>query len=1217
MKNITIFKKDNFIKFLSRFNEKLIENTHFNSLTPTDNADDCEVYLKSLEWALENRKTIKNIAIAGPHGSGKSSIIQTFIKQSVKSEKYFIRNFFPKYKFFNISLATFIDSQKKPEQTKEITDNDLQRLIELSILQQLFFHEEDSKIPDSRFKKIKRQKKSKLFGYSIAIIALLISSLFLLAPDFLAKYSLINISKSSTYLAHYIAVIITLIGLFLIIYKSSRSLIGLSIKKLNINNSAIEIDEEISKSILNNHLDEIIYFFEATKYSILVIEDLDRFGQTDVFTKLREINLLINNSNKIKRDVVFIYAIKDDMFLDKDRAKFFDFIIPIIPVINFSNSGDKIRKIVKQNNYRISEYLLDDLSMFIDDMRILYNIMNEYYIFSKKVDSNLNQNILLSIIVYKNIFPNDFMLLGQNEGDLYKTITKKNEYIKTKVSHLDDQISRIKEKIDQLEEQKIIDLRELRIIYISKVVEKVASKGFVGFNINNKILSISEYSKEEYFDNILKGSIIYYSRPYGNNEINTFTFKFVEIESEINKKLSYKDRVEIMLNKFKISELKKEIEVIYEQKSQVQKSKLKDLVFSKQILIETDSLKKIDLINILIRNGYIDENYMDYITIFHEGALTKSDYQFLINIKTEKQTAFDFIVIKTEDLIKKINEFAFEKEYVLNFNLVDKLLKISNQKSKKERLFQQLSNEKGITIEFIDKFIESTENLEIFISELCKYWTNIWNFINLKSLYVDEKKEKYFKLIIQHADVSTIAKIFESNKDQINNYSAFLKLSMDQGKIEKIIKTLDLKFSSIAIDSNKILLDYILTNNNYSLNPTMIRTLLIHKNIYNSESFEKMNYGFLLSTKLKPMIDYIESNIEEYVQNVYLSLDKNTEEETESYIKLINNEELKLELKEKIIKKVNTIIEEHSSIEDQATCNLMFKYFKISPTWINILESFKVEENKLNGDIISYLNSSKISEQLSRKQMGSDDPENKQVYTELCSAIIHQSEIKISSYKLITKSIPFWYESFEIDKLSKERIIILIENNDVNPTIKSYTFLAENFKGANVKLLEYYFDKFKDKLNQLSFDSDDLELILKSLKIKTQDKFIILNSCVDDIVIDNAESSKMVAQYIIDSDKYEARNSLKLSLFKNEDIPISIRIKLFNKYNSLANKNIIDQFLISLGSNYKEIADTSKKAKLDDNPLNATLLYNLVRKNYISSISKVKNVLRVNHKRIS
>ena len=72
---------DNFIKFLSRFDEKLIENTHFNSLTPTDNADECEIYLKSLEWALENRKTIKNIAIAGPHGSGKSSIIQTFIKQ--------------------------------------------------------------------------------------------------------------------------------------------------------------------------------------------------------------------------------------------------------------------------------------------------------------------------------------------------------------------------------------------------------------------------------------------------------------------------------------------------------------------------------------------------------------------------------------------------------------------------------------------------------------------------------------------------------------------------------------------------------------------------------------------------------------------------------------------------------------------------------------------------------------------------------------------------------------------------------------------------------------------------------------------------------------------------------------------------------------------------------------------------------------------------------
>ena len=43
----------------------------FNSLSPTDEAEKVEEYLNSLEWALQNRHKIKNIAIAGSYGSGK------------------------------------------------------------------------------------------------------------------------------------------------------------------------------------------------------------------------------------------------------------------------------------------------------------------------------------------------------------------------------------------------------------------------------------------------------------------------------------------------------------------------------------------------------------------------------------------------------------------------------------------------------------------------------------------------------------------------------------------------------------------------------------------------------------------------------------------------------------------------------------------------------------------------------------------------------------------------------------------------------------------------------------------------------------------------------------------------------------------------------------------------------------------------------------------
>lgn len=84
-----------------------------------------------------------------------------------------------------------------------------------------------------------------------------------------------------------------------------------------------------------------MYFFEVTKYRIVFFEDLDRLNDISIFVHLRELNNLLNNDDSIKeKPIVFIYAVKDNIFTKEDRTKFFDFIIPVIPVINSTNSGE-------------------------------------------------------------------------------------------------------------------------------------------------------------------------------------------------------------------------------------------------------------------------------------------------------------------------------------------------------------------------------------------------------------------------------------------------------------------------------------------------------------------------------------------------------------------------------------------------------------------------------------------------------------------------------------------------------------------------------------------------------------------------------------------------------------------------------------------------------------------------------------------------------------
>ena len=107
------------------------------------------------------------------------------------------------------------------------------------------------------------------------------------------------------------------------------------------------------------------------------------------------------------------------MFKDGKRTKFFDFIIPIIPVINSYNSFEFLK--MKLKNENIEESLLDDISLYIDDMRLLKNIVNEFKIYKGKlIQININNNKLLSFVVYKNLYPEDFSQLHFNEGEVYK-----------------------------------------------------------------------------------------------------------------------------------------------------------------------------------------------------------------------------------------------------------------------------------------------------------------------------------------------------------------------------------------------------------------------------------------------------------------------------------------------------------------------------------------------------------------------------------------------------------------------------------------------------------------------------------------------------------------------------------------------------------------------------------------------------------------------------
>lgn len=521
------------------------------SLTPAllnrDSESDKKQYRSVLNLARKlEEKDILNIALTGPYGSGKSSILRSLKKD------------YPKYKYLSISLATL----KSPldDKKNEIDIDTMNNRIEYSILQQLIYKEKQETLYNSRLKRIYHKSHWAQYALSIAIILYTIALIIVFEPSFLKVDWICNrlnnpvLNKWSDIFALSYIFVATII----FVQKTVKSLSNSKLNKLNLKNGEIELKEnKEDTSVFNKHMDEIVYFFEVTDYNVVIIEDLDRFDNTDIFLKLREVNQLLNQSNSVGRKVTFIYAVKDDMFFDEERTKFFDYITTVIPIINSSNSADKLKEELEIKGYSdLNVEVIDSLAFFIDDMRLLKNIVNEYAQYREKLDEKLDQNKLLAMIVYKNYHPKDFADLHKGKGVLYDCLHKKSELLVERNRQIDERINGITKKLQSLEATHAIQEKELRLIYIEgyrrKLSKQNENNAFLFFVENNFIPLEDIAENETLFNSFISQSSFRY-QCFKRHQTNTYygvryyydifedscNIQFSQIEKIVNSTFTY------------------------------------------------------------------------------------------------------------------------------------------------------------------------------------------------------------------------------------------------------------------------------------------------------------------------------------------------------------------------------------------------------------------------------------------------------------------------------------------------------------------------------------------------------------------------------------------------------------------------------------------------------------------------------------------------------
>lgn len=446
-------EKDKISKFFSLVMQKLgIQDTSLlkvQNYAPLDNIKEHHYFL-SIDSALKD-PNVKNFAMLGNYASGKSSIIQSYFKNYS-----FNRRKLKNDEYLSISLAEFDYNKSGNEKKSEVN---LLNNLEKEIARQIFCSTLRKYIPFSFSSSLKKSKHvvcSLTFFITLLLVVTICHVSDKQVPRIILGYynfCLSNVIAFGVFISVIVILLYGLLSVFSIKLLSIDSVIGAF---------KVELEKNSSNSVIDEFSEQILFLLKKSKCNFVIFEDLERVNNYEVFTHLRNLNLLINDNltkkklfRKSNRKIVFIYLLTETVFKSHlDIFKFFDYTLSLCPVSSSSNScshmikmrkemyeyyknktDKKIQKFYDSEKYSrmySSEYLSNDylifLSNFIFDLRLIKKIFNDYQTlfggFTKLNNLHEFSEVIFSLAVLRSMFPKEYYKLSKNEGVMYEILNK-------------------------------------------------------------------------------------------------------------------------------------------------------------------------------------------------------------------------------------------------------------------------------------------------------------------------------------------------------------------------------------------------------------------------------------------------------------------------------------------------------------------------------------------------------------------------------------------------------------------------------------------------------------------------------------------------------------------------------------------------------------------------------------------------------------------------
>ena len=730
--------------------------------------DNHEYYVRLIEHALAQKDQIRNIAVTGGYGVGKSSVLQRIASLNENT-------------VIKVSLSTLGLAEGDPG-----GDNSTTNRIQKEIVKQLLYRERPAKMRGSRFHRLGR------FDRRRGLVAALLGGPALWLGFFVSGWAvkLATLFRANELgLRFQLALLGVLIGATYCALALAHN--RLAIKGFKVATADIAL-ASADTTYFDQYLDEIIYFFEVTRRDIVIFEDIDRYDDPHIFETLRALNTLLNASNQIRGDIRFIYAIKDSIFAllgvtdagdeidatdrpdhefaPSNRTKFFDLVVPIVPFITHRNARELVGRVMSDLDVRISRELIDLCSRYMPDMRLVKNIHNEFIVFRRQVAVGrydaLSDDGLFAMMLYKNIHLTDFERIPRGNSRLDSIYDASRNLVRERVAALDAELARLSRQLSNLDSttSKSADLGDHLGEYLARIARhlNLPSGAAAQITFGGGIRNANQFGDPELWRAIAaagptESMVLRYAN--ANLPQGQLTLTKADLTAALGDSLTLSDwdtsaRDQIVHRR----------DAIATERAFLLHARYVDLL-DRPDLVQTEAgdfggvLDKYlgdGLARELVEAGYIDQNFALYTSNYYADRVSVNALNFLLHNVDRDVMDVDY-VLSTDDVKAILDERGttiLQDQCALNVSLLDELL---GQGDARVDLLLRMAARKSATPEgrtFWTAYLAGGKQVTTVVSRLAASWQEVLTFLVGRKDLDEQKKTELIDLALTNLEAS-------------------------------------------------------------------------------------------------------------------------------------------------------------------------------------------------------------------------------------------------------------------------------------------------------------------------------------------------------------------------------------------------------------------------------------------------------------------------------